>query len=169
MLRMLLPKLIPGVYPAGFNRGFLSWHLHFALARAANLAMLTPLIQLFFWTKYLYWKAMGANIPYKVNASIDVKFTEFSLITIGANSIIASEVTISCHAWDGDKLILAPVKIGQSVFVGPRTQIGLNSEIRNNVWIGHGNFITNQIILERAHIGNFEWRHDNPNKVDKNL
>lgn len=160
-LRCLLPRLKRGVYPMGVNKGVFGWFCHLALSRSAEVSGLRPLLNAFYLTKFLHWRALGMKIPYGVNTSIGVSFVDLSLISIGAGCTISEGVHIACHTFVGDRLFLSPVEIGANVFVGMNCVLGPKTRIGDGAWIGMSNLVS-ESIAPGAKISDFQWEHGNP-------
>ncbi len=161
IFRICLPRLKRGVYPMGVNKGAITWFCHLGLSRAAEIAGLRPLLNAFYLTKYLHWRALGMQIDYGVNTSIGVSFVDLSMIKIGKGSTISEGVHIACHTFVGDRLFLSPVEIGENVFVGMNCILGPKTKIGNGAWIGMSNLISDSI-APSAKLQNFEWEHGKP-------
>jgi len=146
LLRLCLPTLKAGRYKRELNRHVFFWYCHLALSRAAKITGLTPLLQSFSITKFLYWRALGAKVSFHITNSFDIDFVDSPLITIGKGVTIGSQTCISCHSDIGNYLYLAPVTIEDNVFIGMNNIIGPGSTIREGAWIGYGNALINQEI-----------------------
>lgn len=160
-LRLLVPRLKRGVYPLGVNLGMLSWYCHLALSRSGEISGLRPLLQSFYITKFLFWRALGMRIAFGVNTSIGVSFVDLSMITIGRGSTISEGVHIACHTFVGDRLVILPVEIGENVFVGMNCVIGPKTRIGDRAWIGMNNLISEGIAADFK-LESFAWEHGNP-------
>jgi acetyltransferase-like isoleucine patch superfamily enzyme len=161
LFRLVLPRLKRGVYPMGVNLGMLAWSCHLSLSRAAEISGLRPLLQSFYLTKYLYWRALGMKIAFGVNSSIGVSFVDLPMITIGEGCTISEGVHIACHTFVGDRLFVSPVEIGNNVFVGMNCVMGPKTRIGDRAWIGMNNFIADGIPAD-AKLDNCAWEHGNP-------
>jgi hypothetical protein len=161
LMRILLPRLKRGVYPMGVNRGSITWFCHLGLSRSAEISGLRPLLNAFYLTKFLHWRALGMQIDYGVNTSIGVSFVDLAMIKIGKGSTISEGVHIACHTFVGDRLWISPVEIGENVFVGMNCILGPKAKIGNGAWIGMNNLISDPV-APSAKIDNFEWEHGKP-------
>jgi acetyltransferase-like isoleucine patch superfamily enzyme len=146
----------------GVNRGTLAWATNLALSRASEIAAVRPLLNAFFFSKYLHWRALGMKIDYGVNTSIGVSFVDLPMITIRKGSTVAEGVHIACHTFVGDRLVVFPVEIGENVFVGMNCTIGPKTKIGNGAWIGMHNVIGGDLIPEGTKIESYAWEHGNP-------
>lgn len=82
----------------------IAWFCHFALSRAAKIVGLIHLLQSFNVIKYLYWRALGIKVSFRVMNSFDIDFVDCPLISIGKDVTLASQVSISCHSDVGNYL-----------------------------------------------------------------
>jgi hypothetical protein len=148
LIRILLPTLKPGVYKTGFNLGFLAWYTHSMLTRSARCFGLHYLIHSTGLMRWLYWRALGAKAPYNMNTSYKVTLHDAPVISIGAGTILSEDAELSGHLVRGDKVLVAPVKIGTGVFIGRGTYVGPRTRIGNSAWIGMNNTLAGQVIKE---------------------
>lgn len=146
VFRCCLPKLKKGVYKVGFNKGFLTWYMHSMLSRSARVTNLHYFLNCFSITRFLYWRAMGAKVSFYMDTSYKIVVHDFPLIEVGAGSLLAEDVELSGHLITGDRLLVAPVKIGKNVFVGRTTYIGPKTSIGDGSWIGMGHYIHGKTI-----------------------
>ncbi len=167
VLRLLVPRLKKGIYAMGVNSGTLAWACNLALSRASEVAAVRPLLNAFFWTKFLHWRALGMKIDYGVNTSIGVSFVDLPMITIRKGGTVSEGVHIACHTFVGDKLIIFPVEIGENVFIGMNCTIGPKTKIGNGAWIGMHNVIGGDQIADGAKIESYAWERGNPEKARK--
>lgn len=162
LTRVLIPRVVPGVYPIGTSRRFLGWYLTLCLGHAVRIAGLQPFFFTFYLTKYLYWRAMGADIAYGVNSSIFVTLADYPLLTVGKGCTLGAHVLISGHTFVGNKVVLGRVDIGDNVFVGAYSVVGPSTTIGAGSWIGMGNRLLRDELPEQSQLDNFEWEHFNP-------
>ena len=152
----------PGMYRTDGNINIIIWHLNNALANALENAGLKNPIYSFHLTKWLYWKAMGANIAFGTLSSPLLIIREFPLITIGKGVSLSGYNHISCHTFEGSRLLLAPINIGDNSFIGMNTVIGPKTKIGNNCFIGINNFLVFDTVLDNSRIENFEYEYGSP-------
>lgn len=161
LLRLCIPRLEKGVYPMSVNRGMLAWYCNLALSRSSVVAGLSSLLNIFYVTKYLHWRALGMKVAFGINSSIGVSFVDLPMIRIGKRCTISEGVHIACHTFVGDKLLVSPVEIGDDVFVGMNCVIGPRTKIGARAWIGMSNLISDVIPAETK-LDNFAWERGNP-------
>ncbi len=167
LMRLSLPKLKPGVYPIGTSPQFLTWMATLYLGHGVRIAGLQPLFSAFYGLKYLYWRAMGANIAYGINSSIFANFSDYPMLTIGRGCTISAFTLISGHTFVGNKVLIAPVNIGSNVYIGYETAISAKTTIGNGAWIGAGNRLLQDKVEANTRIENFEWQHTSPKNSKK--
>lgn len=98
----------------------------------------------------------------------------YNLISLGANDVISKEVLLLVHDYsvfralkaigreDDGKRILAPISVGNNVFIGARSTILPGTTIGNNVVIGAGAVV-------KGHIPDNVVVAGNPAKVIKTI
>ncbi len=165
LFRLALPRLRVGLYDMGVNLGTFAWACHLALSRAAEVCGLRPLLNSFFWTKFLHWRALGMKIAYGVNSSIGVSFVDLPLITIGKGCTISEGVHIACHTFVGDRLYVGTVEIAENVFFGMNCTVGPKTKVAKGAWIGMNNLLGGDTIAEGEKIDSFSWERGNPAKA----
>ena len=167
VFRLIIPKLKAGVYPMNFNLGFLTWLAHSMLTRSARSFGIHYLIHSTALMRWLYWRALGAQVPYNMGNSYKVTIHDAQLISIGEDTILAEDVEISCHLVRGDKILIAPVRIGKGVFVGRNTYIGPRTRIGNKAWIGMNNNLTKATVVDNGVIKSHEPGTEKAQSGDK--
>ena len=159
-----LPKMKPGIYRPGVSKGAIVWHLNNCLANSLEIGLFKTLIFSHKIPKWLYWRAMGAKIAFGIFSSTLITLREYPLITIGEGSSISAYCHISCHTFQGDKILLAPITIGQNVFIGMKSVIGPKTIVGDNAHIGISNNLVFDTISPGSKLDNFEFEHGNPSK-----
>ncbi|MES2856346.1 MAG: hypothetical protein V4692_10815 [Bdellovibrionota bacterium] len=163
LFRICLPRLKPGVYEVD-SFAIKAWYLNFNLTNSLNVSGLMPLIYTTYLTKWLYCRAMGAQIAYGVHFSIYTKFREFQLIKIGRGSSLSAGTHIACHTHVGNKLLLGTVEIGERCFIGMDSIVGPKTKMGDDCWIGFNNRILMDRIESGTKIDNLEWSLGSPAK-----
>ncbi len=159
LFQRVLPKMKPGIYRPGVSKGAIVWHLNNSLAQGLEIASLKMLIFSNKTLKWLYFRAMGAKIAFGIFSSTLVTFREYPLITIGEGSSIGAYCHISCHNFQGEKILLAPIVIGKNVFIGMKTLIGPKTTIGDDVSIGGNNNLSFDTVAPNTIIKNFEYEY----------
>jgi hypothetical protein len=162
VLRLLSPRMREGVYPMGLNRGIVAWYCQLALARAAAISGLSPLIRATHLTRFLYFRALGAKFALRVNTAHDFLVMDAPMLTVRKGASISLHATICCHTFSGRRLALLPVEIGEDVFIGGNAFIGPHTRIGDGSWIGMGNVVYGEELPPNTRIENFAWAHGKP-------
>ncbi len=152
--RLLIPRLKSGVYNIGLNFGFMSWFAHSMLARSAKVVGLNYLFNSNGVLRYLYLRALGVKISYGVNTSIELMVHDGPMIEIQEGVMLSEDVVVSGHLFRGDKVLVAPVRIGKGTFVGRNTYIGPRSRIGQNCWVGMNNTLTGKVLADGERVEN---------------
>jgi NDP-sugar pyrophosphorylase family protein len=159
-----LPKMKPGLYRPGASPQIIVWHLNNALANALENAGLKIPIYSFHTTRWLYWRAMGMTVPFGVVCSTLVTFREYPLITIEKGVSFSAYNHISCHTFEGERLMLGKLHIGENTFIGMNTTVGPRTTIGKNCFIGAHNILYFDKVADNQKIENFEYIFANPKK-----
>lgn len=155
-IRLLLPRLEPGVYKTGLNKGFFTWYAHSMLTRSARCFGLHYLLHCTSTMRWFYWRALGVNVPLNINTSYKVTIHDAQVLSIGAGTVLAEDVELSGHLVRGDKVLVAPVKIGTGVFLGRGTYVGPRTRIGHGAWIGMNNILSGKVIAEKQVVKSHE-------------
>jgi len=163
-LRLFIPKMRPGVYPMKLNKGFASWYLTLSLGHAVRISGLQPFFFTFYTFKWLYWRAMGADIAFGINSSLFFTIVDFPLVTIKKGCSFGAYTHVACHTFVGDKLLLAPVVIEEDCYVGMEVTIGPKTTIGKGSWIGTTNRFFKSKLEPGTVIENAEWEYSDPKR-----
>jgi acetyltransferase-like isoleucine patch superfamily enzyme len=131
VIRLFRVRLTPGTYKIGgkesliwlLNAGFIS------LVRFLFLPFTRSSINIFFYK--LLGAKIGKNVIINTTCVYDVH-----LLEIGDNTVIGGDAAIIGHSAEGDKLIIAPVKIGKNVSIGQYTTVLPGAVIEDGAIIG---------------------------------
>lgn len=124
--------------------------------------------------KYPFFlQKIGINIPDDyfegrkgfIHVSVQFDANDYSLISIGKNTTISSEVIFlthdysiitGLHALGHHKTgrFLKPIKIGENCFVGMRSMLLPGTEIGDNVIIGSGSIVKGKLPSNAVYAGN---------------
>lgn len=143
-LRACLPALRPGIFRLGKNAESLAWFAHLSLNRSVKVSGLRYLIHSSYFLKFLLFRALGAKIAYGVHTPMEMTLVDLPLITVGRGCSFGENVYIGCHIFQGDRVVLRPVVLGEDVFVGMNSVLGPGTEIAEGSWIGFGNILGNE-------------------------
>lgn len=158
LIRLPLPRLIPGIIDLGLNPMSISWYCQNALNRSLLVSGIKPLILAMNWSRFLYFRSMGMNIAFRHNSSYQIIVNDMELVTISQDVTLAESVEISAHTFLGDKLVLREIVIKENSFIGKDTYLGPGTSIGSNCYIGMGNILFKKKIDNDTKIKNFEYR-----------
>lgn len=136
LVRWLSPRVEPGVYEK-FKPGpffALVW-----LTGLNNLLQAVPLIRTVNFlaiTRYLYYRGQGMKTHYENWISPQVLITDPFLISLGHNVNIGDRAAMGCHLALPDRMIVAPIVIGDDVVIGTHALIAPGVEIGRGAMIG---------------------------------
>lgn len=167
ILRLFIPKVRPGVYRIGANRGFLAWYLNFFANRALTLSGLKRIVFTNSILRFLYTRVMGGKISFQTTSSMGVDFVDLPLIEVGSGTTMSEGVTLSAHSFTGESLFLSSVKIGKNVFLGMDVVAGPGTTIGDDSWIGGRNTFIADKIPAGSLFPNHAWSQGNPKKAEK--
>lgn len=148
VISRLLPRLKPGSYAFPGHAQARAWLLHFALQRILHLPLWRPLIFCFATLRTAMLRALGARVALTINASSNATVLDAPLMRIEPGVMLASQVLLSGHFVEGQRLrlgrvelaegvqVLEGVKIAPDVSVGEYAMIGPESRIADGVSIG---------------------------------
>ena len=128
-LKAMLPPEVPGTSRVFTDRAFFVFLVHWGLEKYVPRPMITH-IQLLTGLRTLYYKGMGAKLSWSSHISPGAQIWNPGLIHLGHLTYIGDFVHLSGHLSQGDKLILAPI------IVGDRTNIGAHSNVAPGCTIG---------------------------------
>jgi len=157
IIRLILPKVKEGTFSLGLNRGFIGWYLNLALGRSIRVFQVQDFIYSSYLLKYLYWKAMGANIEYGVHSSMYVNLVDLQLINIKAGVTLGDEVQVGCHMMIGDKIYLKKIFIESDSFIGINSKIGPGTKIGKSAFIGPWNILMRKKIKDNEKVEAFTF------------
>jgi hypothetical protein len=164
VFRLTLPRLKPGLYPTGLNRGFMSWMLHVYLSRAVEICGFKNFLFAFGTTRFLVFRALGAKVPFRMIGSLGLSIVDYPLIEIGKLVTLTEGVQLSCHTVVKGKLWLKKLKIEDGAYIGMHCLIGLGSVVGAGSMIGPYNKIAGDRLPIATVLAPFEWEHGNPEK-----
>jgi acetyltransferase-like isoleucine patch superfamily enzyme len=143
VLRLLIPKLKEGVFPIGLNRGFIAWFLHLSLSRSIKIAHIKNLLYSTSITRFLFFKAMGANISFNTTFAINAEVSDLSLITIKDSSTISDNVKINAHLLSNGKVFLSTVVINEQCYIGENSKISARVKIAAGAVVSANSYLAN--------------------------
>ena len=164
VIRLLIPKLKPGTYNLEKDSMVVVWFMHMSLSRSLNSTGLRAIIRSSNVLKYLYYRALGANIAYSANFSTDLDIVDPSLVTMEKNVMVGGRCIISCHLIYNNKLVLKPIVIKKEAFIQFNNTIAQGSVIGEAAIIGNGNLIFDIHVPDQYRMANFALTNGTPNQ-----
>ncbi|MFE3167103.1 Pls/PosA family non-ribosomal peptide synthetase [Streptomyces sp. NPDC059224] len=134
--RLLLRGVKPGRYPRGGS-------VHLRLWAAERLAEFTGATALTGSWLERYARALGAKIGPEVDLHSLPPVT--GLLRVGRGAAVESEVDLSGHWLDGDRLVIGPVRIGAHAVVGTRGILFPGARVGKRAEVAPGSAVTGQI------------------------
>ncbi len=135
-IRLISPRVRPGIYEK-FKPGpffALVW-----LTGLNNLLGAMPFVRTVHFlaiTRYLYYRGQGMKTYYENWISPQVLITDPALITLGRGVNIGDRAAMGCHLAMPDRMIIAPINIGDGVIIGTHAMVGPGAEIGPRAIIG---------------------------------
>lgn len=153
-VRLLLPRLAPGVHAFPGSRVATGWLAHFALQRVANLPLWQPLVFSFAGLRWLLLRALGAKVAFGIQTATDVRVVDPSLLEVGPGSMLAAGTFVACHLIENGRLTLAPVRVAAGAQVMGQVTLAPGVTIGENAVIGPGTaLLTGVVVGEDAFVG----------------
>lgn len=169
LVRMLSPKVEPGIYEK-FKPGpffALVW-----LTGLYNMIFAMPFLRtvhFIAFLRYLFYRGMGMQTHYENWISPDVTIADPFMIRLGRGVNIGGRSSLSGHLALPDRMIIAPITLGDRVVVGAHAKlgpgvtigddalIGANSTLSVEVKVGEGAYVEpGSFVPSRTVIGPFE-------------
>ncbi|MEN8210813.1 MAG: DapH/DapD/GlmU-related protein [Thermodesulfobacteriota bacterium] len=143
LMRVFSPGSPEGRYPV-YSSKAIKWASYNALIlmvrfTCMNFIKVTPFINLFF-------RLMGMKLGKRVQINSPI-IGDSNLITIGDDTVIGGDVTLTPHVVEGDILVVERIHIGSRVSVGlmsvvmPGCQIGDDATIAANTVLKKGSIV----------------------------
>jgi acetyltransferase-like isoleucine patch superfamily enzyme len=132
LIRIFSLGIKPGKYPIA-SLTFIRW-LVFSGFYGMAINLILPFVRMTFLTN-LFYRLVGCKI------GKNVRFNSFTLpdaylLTLGDNVVIGAKSEITCHIFEGNKLILKEIKIGENSLIGAHCYILPGVEIGKKAVIG---------------------------------
>ncbi|MFF7974280.1 Pls/PosA family non-ribosomal peptide synthetase [Streptomyces sp. NPDC007905] len=134
--RLLLRGVRPGRYPRGGS-------VHLRLWTAERLAEFSGATSLTGSWLERYARALGG----KVAADVDLHSLPpvTGMLRLGRGAAVESEVDLSGHWLDGDRLEIGPVRVGAHAVVGTRSMLFPGARVGKRAEVAPGSAVTGQI------------------------
>ncbi|MGW6395687.1 Pls/PosA family non-ribosomal peptide synthetase [Streptomyces sp. NPDC055103] len=134
--RLLLRGVTPGRHPRGGS-------VHLRLWTAERLAEHVGATSLTGSWLQRYARALGAKVGPDVDLHSLPPVT--GLLKLGRGCAVESEVDLSGHWLDGDRLVIGPVKVGAGAVVGTRSVLFPGARVGKRAEVAPGSAVTGQI------------------------
>ncbi|MFC9294516.1 Pls/PosA family non-ribosomal peptide synthetase [Streptomyces sp. NPDC057011] len=134
--RLLLRGVTPGRYPRGGS-------VHLRLWTAERLAEYTGATSLTGSWLERYARALGAKVGPEVDLHSLPPVT--GMLKLGRGCAVESEVDLSGHWLDGDRLEIGPVKVGAGAVVGTRSMLFPGARVGKRAEVAPGSAVAGQI------------------------
>ncbi|MQY38882.1 D-alanine--poly(phosphoribitol) ligase subunit 1 [Streptomyces sp. RB17] len=134
--RLLLRGVEPGRYPRGGS-------VHLRLWTAERLAEFSGATSLTGSWLERYARALGAKVGPEVDLHSLPPVT--GMLRLGRGAAVESEVDLSGHWLDGDRLVIGPVKVGAHATVGTRSILFPGARIGKRAEVAPGSAVGGQI------------------------
>lgn len=167
IVRLCLPKLRPGEFPLGLNKGFLAWVCHRGLYRSLEMSMLKSMIYNFNILKHLLFKALGADIAFGANIALDAQLYDYPLLKVGKGVTIGAKCMLSCHYFSANRLVLKEVIVDDDVLLALNVTVAPGSVIKKKAVVGPSNVVSEDIVPEGKRILPYEWQNASPKNLEK--
>lgn len=135
VLGFLLPRPAEGSARVFRDRAFFVFLLHWGLESALPRPLITH-IQLLTSLRTMYYNLMGAKLGWSSHISPGATISGAALLEMGHLTYIGEGAHIATHLSQGNKVLLAPVKLGDGTNVGAHCHIGPGSSFARDVRIG---------------------------------
>ncbi|WP_329619505.1 amino acid adenylation domain-containing protein [Streptomyces sp. NBC_01255] len=134
--RLLLRGVTPGRYPRGGS-------VHLRLWTAERLAEHVGATSLTGSWLERYARALGAKVGPDVDLHSLPPVT--GMLKLGRGCAVESEVDLTGHWLDGDRLVIGPVKVGAGAVVGTRSMLFPGARVGKRAEVAPGSAVTGQI------------------------
>ena len=134
--RLLLRGVTPGRHPRGGS-------VHLRLWTAERLAEHVGATSLTGSWLQRYARALGAKVGPDVDLHSLPPVT--GMLKLGRGCAVESEVDLSGHWLDGDRLVIGPVKVGAGAVVGTRSMLFPGARVGKRAEVAPGSAVTGQI------------------------
>lgn len=122
-LARLLPKPRPGTTRVFRDGPFFVFLVHWGLERYVPRPFITH-IQLITTLRTLYYRLMGARLGWSTHLSPGCEIFGPGLVELGHLTYVGEGAQIATHLSQGDKLVMAPVVLGDRCSLGAGVHVG---------------------------------------------
>ncbi|MCO4771716.1 MAG: hypothetical protein KDA24_16910 [Deltaproteobacteria bacterium] len=133
--RLLIPREKEGTSKVFADRDFFVFLMHWMLESYVPPPLITH-IQLLTFLRLAYFRGQGCKLSWSTHISPGARIWSAGLCEFGHLTYIGEFAHVTAHLSRGDKLLLAPVIIGDGVNVGAHANISPGCTIGSGVRIG---------------------------------
>jgi acetyltransferase-like isoleucine patch superfamily enzyme len=134
-MKAVLPKETPGTSRVFGDRAFFVFLLHWGLEKYVPAPFITH-IQLLTGLRLLYYRLMGTQLGWSTHISPGATVWNPGLMQFGHLTYIGDFAHLSGHLSQGDKLLMAPIVVGDQSNIGAHTNVGPGCNIGARVRVG---------------------------------
>ena len=134
-IAQLLPKPVEGTSKVFVDRPFFVFLVHWGLEKYVPEPFITH-IQLLTGLRTLYYRLMGAELSWSTHLSPGAVIFGPALCRFGHLTYIGDHANIATHLSQGDKLVMAPVTVGDRCNLGAHVNVGPGCTFGSDVRVG---------------------------------
>gem|GEM_PF-1559013 len=134
-MKALLPPERPGTCRVFADRAFFVFLLHWGLEKFVPRPLIAH-IQLLTGLRLLYYRLMGTKLGWSTHISPGAQIWNPGLMEFGHLTYIGDFTHLSGHLSQGDKLLLAPIVVGDQSNIGAHSNVAPGCSIGARVRIG---------------------------------
>ena len=135
LMGMLLPKPREGTCRVFRDANFFRFRIHWCLERYVPRPLITH-IQLLTGLRTIYFRMMGARLSWSTHLSPGCQLWGPSMIRLGHLTYVGDSTHLASHLNQGDKLLVAPIVLGDRCNVGAQVHVGPGCSFGSDVRIG---------------------------------
>ena len=143
-LRLVLPTARPGAHRVGWNADYLRWMASSALNDVARLPPVRLPFTFFRVGRVLYFKLLGADVPWNVSLPDELTVRDPSLLAVGVGVQLESGVVVEAALFGAGRVRIGEVVVGSGSLVGAHTLlmpgviVAHEARLGPRVWVGEG-------------------------------
>lgn len=131
----LIPAETPGTSRVFVDRSFFVFLLRWGIEKYVPRPLITH-IQLLTGLRTLHFRLQGAKLSWSSHLSPGAQIWGPSLVELGHLTYVGDFAHVSSHLSQGDKLLMAPVVIGDRTNIGAHSKVGPGCIIGSDVRVG---------------------------------
>lgn len=135
LIRLVIPREKEGTSRVFADRDFFVFLMHWMLESYVPPPLITH-IQLLTFLRLAYFRGQGCKLSWSTHISPGAKIWSAGLCEFGHMTYIGEFAHVTAHLSRGDKLLIAPVIIGDEVSIGAHANISPGVTLGQGVRIG---------------------------------